>query len=504
MELKFSHQTHEGYLPTFFSVWKQEETTESIIPDSLPDVSRVISAQGTVCMTEKVCGDRHAQISGKACITVIYIADGEENPRSLVVEIPFRTRKDDPEIGPDAVMHTSSVLSYVDARILNPRKLLIRSEIMFEASVYSYYRYEVNHDMLSSKPELIEKQNASLEYVSICEISEKTFQFSDVWTPSSTKPEISEMICARAEFGTLEGKLIGKKLVCKGDIRFEVIYRSEQELCSAQFEIPYSQVIETGQTYEDGEVSLVPALNSIELQSGNGTVEANVELTIQCCIRAVKSCCYLKDCYGIGYQLSPERENYPIIKLLDMQMRKEQVRAFCELNTPARQILSCIVTPGSFQISESEDSSVCEAQYNISLLYFSEDGALCSASCKTSVSVNAPLSPHMCIYWSCRPAGEAVAVPVSGGAEVRFHAEFLIAGIEESSIQAICAVNASPNTDAGKTPSLMVRTAGPGETVWDIAKSCGAAVRDINEVNCISGETLEVGRILLIPTKRIG
>ena len=62
MELELKHQVLEGYRPVYRAMLGQEETLESIVPDSFPDMARIVSATGTACLKEKEAGAGTVQI----------------------------------------------------------------------------------------------------------------------------------------------------------------------------------------------------------------------------------------------------------------------------------------------------------------------------------------------------------------------------------------------------------------------------------------------------------
>lgn len=98
--------------------------------------------------------------------------------------------------------------------------------------------------------------------------------------------------------------------------------------------------------------------------------------------------------------------------------------------------------------------------------------------------------------------GEATAVPVTGGLEVRFEAEFSWTITREE--QAACVTDVKPSEvkEKGPRPSVVIRRVERGEALWDIAKACGSTVDDIRCANTLPGEEAEAGTLLLIPARR--
>ena len=56
--------------------------------------------------------------------------------------------------------------------------------------------------------------------------------------------------------------------------------------------------------------------------------------------------------------------------------------------------------------------------------------------------------------------------------------------------------------EGGERPSLVLRTLGRGERLWDLAKTYGTTIADIISANELEGEAAAEGRLLLIPRRR--
>lgn len=503
MELELRYQTFEENRPVYHATWKHEETLESIVPDAMPDISRVISVSGSAFLKEKEVIDGSVRMSGTAVVNVLYIPEGEDFPRALVLSVPFRCSREDPRIKANTQTHGTISLSAADARVINPRKLLLRCDMMANTTVFETLKKDITCDIWTDQPDYVEKQDEILECQIVSEITEKVFQFSDVLKQPSSKPPIEEILCVRVEPGTLDGKIIGKKLVCKGDIRLTILYRSGSEILPGSFELPYSQVVELSQTFEEGMAELTFCLKAADIQLLDNGIEVFIEAILQGCIWIGKQVSIVKDTYSTIGDVSLERTEQKLCAGAEHLSSREQVRQFCESAIPARQILDCFVTAAEFSTEQSEKGRKCEAQFNIDILYISEDNSLCCIYGKTSSLVDIAVPSHANLQWNCRPIGEVSAVPVTGGAEVLFTAEFNWTISHDAEILNITAVEINEKPEnRSHTPSVIVRISDRDDTLWAIAKSCRSTVRDICAVNGVSGDCVQAGTVLLIPTNR--
>lgn len=498
MELELQHQTLEGFRPVYHADFGQEETLESIIPDSFPDVARIVSASGKAFLKDKETGEGSLRLTGLACITVLYIPEGEDQVRALEVSIPFQSVRDCPQVHNGIPVHGVVSVTSADARMMNPRKLLVRCSLMCRATAYDKDRRELTCDAAGNDI-CLEKQFRKYDCHTVSEITEKAFLFSDVLRQTASKPAMEELLFYRAEIGTLDGKVIGKKLVCKGDILLSVLYRGGGTVIPVRFELPYSQIAELSEEYHEGEAEVALAIKTVDCRLRDGELEVSVEGLLQSCIWVQKSVTLLSDVYCTSCSLDAERTRQSVCTMAEQGKRREQVRQFCPSGIPGKQVLDCCAMAESI----SAESGTCSVRFNVDILYLSEDDALCGVNYSVDSSCEIPVMDHCGCRWSCRPMGEVTAVPVTGGLEVRFDAEFSWVQTREETPSCVTALKRGIEDTSGlPRPSVVIRRVGENESLWEIAKTCGATVRDICRANGLAAEAAPGGAILLIPAKR--
>lgn len=496
MELQY--QSLESFCLVCHADFGQEETLENIVPDSFPDVSRIVSASGKAFLKTKETSEGMLRLTGTACVTVLYIPEGGLQACALDIEIPFQLSKDFPKIKGGMPLHGSVSVVSADARAINPRKLLIRCSLLCNAAVYGPNRKQLTCDVISDEKAPLEKQLVHYTTHKIFEVVEKDFLFSDVLKQMPSKPPMDELMFYRMEVDTLEGKVIAKKLVCKGSASFVVLYRSGETLVPSRFELPYSQVIELSDEYLEADAELALAMKAVTCRLVDGELEVSVEGVLQSCIWSQLPVTLLSDTYCTSATVSADRERTSLCTLAEMGKRKNQVRQFCPSGIPGKQVLDCHASV----VSITEDHGNCNAQFNVDILYLSEDDALCSVNCTAETVCEVSDADQCTRRWNCRPVGEASAVAVTGGLEVRFDAEFGWIQTKNEECSIVCAVNQDNKSDRKPRPSVVIRRVTQNETLWDVAKTCGATVQDICQANGLTSETISGNTMLLIPSKR--
>lgn len=502
MDMELQRMTLEGYRPACDMMFSQEETLESIVPDACPDISRIVSTAGKVFLKDKELGEGTLRLTGTAKVTVLYIPEGEGLPRALEVAIPFQCAKDDPRFHSGCPVHAVVQISSADARAINPRKILIRAELTVWTAAYAQESRELSCDIAGGESGGLEKLFSPCKCCLIPEVTEKSFTFSDVLRPPASKPEIEELLHYRAELGAMDAKFIGKKLVLKGDIQLTILYRGGDGLAQVRFELPYSQILDLGETLEEAEPEVTVILKGVDCRLMDGEIEVAVEALAQAALWASRPVTLISDAYCISQPIEVERTPIRLCSMAERSGRREMGRKLCEIGIPAKQVLDCFVAVSSIAGAPVEGGMEFSAQFNAVILYLSEDGALCGAETTIPVSCRVELPEGCSCTCRCRPMGEATAVPVTGGLEVRFEAEFLWTTMQEQQVNCVTEIRPGVTQAAETRPSVVIRRVEEGEALWDIAKSCGSTVADICGANGLTTQEAAGGTLLLIPTRR--
>ena len=65
-----------------------EEAVETVVPDTMPDVERILFTEGTASIRSKEVLDGAVNITGSVNATVLYVPEGGEGTSSLEATIP--------------------------------------------------------------------------------------------------------------------------------------------------------------------------------------------------------------------------------------------------------------------------------------------------------------------------------------------------------------------------------------------------------------------------------
>lgn len=484
----------------------QEETLESIVPDACPDILRIVEAAGEASLKTKELTEGSLRLGGSIRASVLYIPEGEPGPRKVEVRIPYVCGVEDPSFHPGGRVVAAPRLCGVDAQTVNPRKVLVRAQLAVSVTVMDPQRLEVSTGASGEEAGLQQRLEERTTY-RVAAVQEKPFQFSDTLNLPASMPPAEELLRSQVEARCLDAKIIGAKLIVKGEAVLRALCRcAGGELETARFELPFSQILEIPGAQEGADVTVETALCASEctLQPGEpGTLAVSLELLAQAVVREVQSVEVLSDLYCTQCPVETDREELVLSRLLDAGVQRQQVRQLCESGLPVKSVVECSLSIGRLTRTEGENGVGAAAGVLVSVLFYSEDDALCAAAYPIQAEAALGTQRDAVVRCGCRSAGNLAATPVTGGMEVRFDLEFPYLVLGQETCPMVTGVRPLPAEEGGgPKPSVILRVVGEKEPLWDIAKACSSTVADIMTANELDSDSAPAGKLLLIPKQR--
>ena len=136
MELQFTQTPVQYLCAGYHECKKQEETLETIVPDSFPDVQHILCTGADAVVRSRESHSGGAAVSGGINARVLYMAEGETQPRCLPTYLPFHVKADSVSITDDSRILFRVHVLQADARMLNSRKIALRVTLCWELTAY--------------------------------------------------------------------------------------------------------------------------------------------------------------------------------------------------------------------------------------------------------------------------------------------------------------------------------------------------------------------------------
>lgn len=507
MELKLEREHISGYELVLDTGMHQEETLETIVPDACPDILHIVDAGGQVCLSGKNIYDGGLSVSGTVKGWVLYQPEDRDELCRVAVQLPFTAQVEAQDLQGRGRCVVTPCLRGMDARALNPRKMLVRADIGIAVQAFQPQELMLCSGITCDDSCAVQQRTGEHAACITSAVEEKEFTFYDEVRLTAGPAGRAEVLCVQAEAYCTESKVIGSKLIFKGEVALRFHYQVEGELCTMRCPMVFSQIMEVAQIGEEAECDLAMCITDVEyvpVGEDGRTINVTLELLGQAVVRDRHHITLLQDIYSTAYDMDVEQESYTVHRLLDGTVRSQSVRELLEIEAVVKNVVDTSVTVCQTRQNREKDQLAVIADLRVDLLYMNEQDRLESVSRPVTVSGRMEVSPMDVCMCRCQCPGEAFAVPAAGGVEVRFNVEFHCVTTRPQSVNVVTGarLGAPRGGKGGGHPSVVLRMAAPGEELWDIAKSCCTTSEQIRSANRLEGESLPMGQMLLIPSVR--
>lgn len=499
MELLFETKSSEFLREAYYGTISQEETGETIVPDSDPDVGQILHAFGLVVLRGKDSRNGSISISGGIHGGVVYQPEDGSAPRTLHLYMPFTVRLEHPSLTEHSLCDVDCRIRSADARILNSRKVLMRVSLCGGAMCYEPASQEVCQ---FETAEDLQLRTVSYPVIRAMEYAEKPFPMTEeVELPAGRAP-MAELCRYQADLEVQESKMLGNRGVYKGNVQLKLLYRTEEEeLVPWSCQLPFSQYVEFEQEYEnEEELETHIALTDISVEDANGQGKrllVNMQLLAQCTVVGTESVEVVEDAYSLHHEFVPQWRPVETDGRLDRQVQQENLRA--QVQAPVQSVVDTQVYLGDPTTEREGENIVVTVPATANVLYFDHDGQLQGTTVRMETACRTVAAENCVCRAVARPAGEAFAVPSGDGLEVRCGVAVTMDTLSRQTFRSLSGGQMSDEpVSTADRPSVILRTAGPNDSLWSLAKACCSTTEAICAANGISEEALPEG-MLLIP-----
>lgn len=497
MDLQFEKTAWECLRPAVSQVKNEEHTMEVRLPESMPDIGRVLAAWGQVLLRGKEWRGSGMTVSAGVMAWVLYQPEDGSDAQSVECWIPFQTRWDFSQTERDGTIWAACGMRSIDARSLSARKLMVRAGVSLMGEALEPVRVDVYTP--GQVPEDVQLLTNRYPVRLPRESGEKSFALDEEITVPVTAGEVEQIIRWELRPEIIDRKVMAGKVVFRGSANGHVLFRDTAgELKTWDFEVPFSQFEDLQREYgADAEARIIPAVTGMELEmTAPDRVHLKAGLVGQYVITDRTDLEVVEDAYSNIRRVMPNVEELPLPAVLDDRVFPVTLEAKADVD--GQQILDTAFLPAQ-PMAHREDGEV-ELELNGAwqLLLRDREGRLQGQVLTGNRDVSMEADSGSRISAFAVSTGNPQADPAGTGISVR--SDVLLDTLT-SAEQGIPMVTGLELGDAEKPdrdlPSMILRRSGTAR-LWDLAKANHSTVDAIREVNGLEGEP-ESDRMLLIP-----
>lgn len=468
------------------------ESADTIVPDSLPDVGRVVCAFGSAAVRDQTPQSGRLLVSGVVQTTVLYEPEQGGGLRRLQVPVSFAHIEECDGLDAEAVCAVCCRVASVEATAVNSRKLNVRVQLCMDLTCYGKTECEVTEGV--SLPEL--ELRSELQTVTLIEQA-CAYPLTVLDDVTIEQEDGAALLHAGCSLRATECRAMHGKAVVKGEADIRCLALQEDgavRVLSSQ--TPFTQIWDLPDAEDGDAVDAQLAVREVDCRLEEGgllsyTVSAGAVLTL----RRPRALRRIDDLYVPGRTLQLQQEETVLHSLPPLA----PFGAEASENLPTAQHVSHVVwADGVCCGARRGEADALQLTAAVQVLYLDDDQRLCAVQRMLPLSMPCAAEGEVCrlaLAVRAAPAGESgllATVTAAGMAspETRYAFRHILSAAAEG----------EPQDRGGVT--LLLRYVGAEEPLWEMAKRCGTTVAAIRQANALPDETESVsGTMLLIPLR---
>ena len=503
MELELRRETVRCWQAVCRTTLEQEETAECIVPDACPDIWQVLDSQGRMLLQRREPQEGRGEFSGLIRVNILYLPEGEGAVQTMEVTLPFAASPDLPQVTRRCILRAEPRLLWVDVHLLNPRKVLVRAN--WEIQVEVWHPHALSLACYGEEGEQYALRQKPGEYRSLVTVGvqEKSFSYADGLTLPAGCPVPQSILSVRADCTCTEARVIGTKLVFKGEARLRLLLRGEDErVFPADFRLPYSQLMDAGEDSEDARCHMALYFSDVKCTldpEDPRMLQAELDIQAQARLEKEVQVPILSDLYSTAWGVQTQREEIPLRSMAGASEDQISLRQVVETAETVVEILNVQASLGRCDQRREGEDWVMTQEVRWSVLVRGEEGPLClDGMTRAEHRLPGLGGKEITCRWELLRDPAAAQTP--GGVEVSGLLSVAWTAMENGTIPVISRVTLGEKREkTGESPSVIIRAVRTGETLWDVAKACLSTEGEIMEATGLTSGEVWPGQMLLIP-----
>ena len=480
----------------------REETLELVVPDVCADVSAVLDTRGQLLLASKKAGDGTVAIAASVDVRAICAA-GEGKTECVSGVIAF-----DLSIPAEGVTESASVLVHcrlksVEARALNPRRLLLRAEADFCVAAYAPEKLSLCDCAAQDTDSSLHLLQQTYACCPVRFLRDKSFTVADEYTVSAEYGRNLKLLSTGTQLSVLDVKGVGAKLIVKAQADTTAIFENVDDgsLFSTRFSSSFSQIVEVDGGGGDYEDAVYLQLRDAEFTCLPGrengfAVFAQLYVTAQAIRRENCRRTYVADAYS----------NACALKLTKAQIRtagspeKRELRFDLQEKLPQKTPLAEIGYLAVTTVTAEAEAGAVTVRARLTGAGTDADGSPAAVSLELYSRQEIEGDPGAKLTVLSALAEAPSILGAAGEASVLLGVTVSCLLSESSEITAVVSLEADEKAPAAEPGPSLVVLCSPRETdLWSLAKKYGSTTDAIRAANGGEENFSISRRPLLIP-----
>ena len=476
-----------------------------VVPDTNPDMAEILVADAKVRVTDTEYRNGILSVGGAVLFCALYKPDAGAEIKTVEGTLPF-LQNIEIKASEDATFDVNASVEHIGFTLVNSRKLAAKVMVALMISAKCEKTYEAVTDICGDDAQCRNKKYCLHIPVS-SEMSE--FTVSDILTLDDEKPDIGELIKINTYIKEGDEKVMNSKAMVHAELVVDTLYTAADDgrLMSASHKIPFTEIIDAPGADEQSMLDI--KFEVVDVSAGtkgdlNGDTKLiNLDARIQAVASVSKNVAQelADDCYCLTADTQAFRNSMKIAEYITSEKTRITQRQTVEVpkNVKIDEVINCCVKPVYGGSVWENGTAKMQGTLVSFVIYRDTEGMLRNAVAQSDINWEMPISDQ------CRLTGEMnlynTSVEMSDDTvQILANLNLNMKAVKERSVDYISDIEIKNSANEDNGAAMVIYFAADGDTVWSVAKKYRVKEEKIRSANNLTGERIEAGRRLFIPT----
>lgn len=493
-----------------------------IVPDSKPDIARVLLLDGDVFVTGCDTGTDRVVVSGTIVCKILYISEDEtKSVKGITSNMPFSNTMDINGVRSGMKCRAKCFVEHMDYTLMNERKINVKSILSINCKGYDEVEREITSDITGADDMQVLKD--TVDITTFLGSNKVNFILKEDMELPSSKPTIGEILRNDVKITGKDFKIAEGKIIVKGDISISTLYIADDETRSIQFlenELAFTQFVELDDVDEDTVVDVDYDLIDYKIDAAEDTdgelrnIRAEVALNIYASGSCRKTVEVLSDAYCPKSRIVLEKQQIGLDEVFSENRSQIIIKDSVDLSECNPEVAEIFNVLCSYNISDKrieDDRVIVDGSIENSILYLANNEDQPVYCYKKEI----PFSHEIDI----KGVNNAMNADVSMEVE---HCNYSMISSNQVEIRAVLGVGtkveakkvlpvinkanegAVDEKKLQNMPSIIVYIIQPGDNLWEVAKRYGSTVDTLMRINSLTEKDVLIpGQHIIILKKAV-
>jgi len=471
-----------------------------LVPDTKPDISRILSVDGAVDITNKEASDNKMVVNGVVNFKILYVADGGEYPvYGMDASATFTQNIDIPKAEKGTKSDVKAEIEHIEFDKLNERKIGIKAVVNLLGKSRTIFEVDALREIQGI--DNLQVLRESVSYQERIQTVQSETIVRESFELSQDMPEIKEIVQCNVNATVKEKEVMDGKIALSGLLKTNVIYVADDDDYSLRFlkyEIPFTHFIEHEQVQRDMDVELGLKISDVYTDVKNNVdeerkvLDLEADVQIEATLNRMEQKEFIVDAYSPSCSLSLETKKIALDQIIGKNSSNTMIKETLEVPSGKRNIDKIFSLNGKVFLTDSmlsDGKNHIEGVAAVTVLYmppgkdveaqsFSQEipfrHTLDIEGATSDMEVETELYIDDIDYNLINPDQLEVRLNIGASSTVKKKVEKeILINVEDT----------GERIDISKKPSITIYFIQPGDTLWKIAKRYHTTVEELMNAN---------------------